>query len=530
VSATSPGQALAVLFGHGDDDHPLWLLAVRANVLLLVGALGLVLASRLTRLRWRHIADRWAELLALGACSLVALVVRFAAASNLLDQGGIPYSRLLVGYRGYFATAQAYALFYLLGRRDLEHAILLNRLVGAATIPLTFALCRTLRPRSMAFPIMAAGLLALSPLHILLSASDALSVFSGFLCALSYLLVATEGAACLLAGALGLALLTQVRYENALLVVPPVLLLVMRRRGIDAAVCVVAGLAYAWPSLAAGLSFQEHVRLADGWRLVTSNEVLFNPFLAVPFLFGGTLLVALARRPLLLLFALAPWTVAAALTIATAESAHHAARGFSNWLLLLVVPAGYGFSLLAERGRYGRVAAGVLLAYFAAKPIRYAGTLRTQYLEVAEHEAFRTMLAAQPPDTVAIVVPDDDLLRRRSGATIETMNKYLSIRAALPRPGAPLVGTTELLAGQADECTGGHCLFFAGLPCLVESINTPAPTQCAKLASEHDLVPLAERTITAAPFERCAVYVEALRRDLCEPTERAVTLALYRIQ
>ncbi|MGH7298045.1 MAG: hypothetical protein ACRELB_24105, partial [Polyangiaceae bacterium] len=30
--------SLFSLFGHGDDDHPLWLLAVRANILLLLGA------------------------------------------------------------------------------------------------------------------------------------------------------------------------------------------------------------------------------------------------------------------------------------------------------------------------------------------------------------------------------------------------------------------------------------------------------------------------------------------------------------
>ena len=525
---TRAAGGLAVLFGHGDDDHPLWLLAIRANVLLLVVAL-LVVAGRLARLRPGTVRRHGHELLAAGACTLVALAFRLFAASNLLDQGGIPYSRMLLGYRGYFATAQAYSLVYFVEGRDLEHAILLNRLAGIATVPLVFVLCRRLRPRSILFPTIAAGLLALCPLHILFSASAALSIFSGFLCALTFVLLATDGAACFVAGLLALALLTQVRYENVLLVVPPVVLLALRGQRLKAAVCAVAGLAYAWPSVAAGISFQDHTALIDGWRRVGSSEVLFNPFLGIPLLFGGALLVALARRPGLLLGALLPWLVAGALTVATAESPQHATHAFSNWLVPIVVAAGYGFSLLAERGIGARIATAMVLAYVAIKPVRYASALSTRYLEMAEHEAFEAMLAAEPPGVTAVIVPDDERMRRRMGATIETMNKYSSVRRGLAKPGAPLVGITDFLAGHAGACKAGGCLFFAGLPCTVESINTFAPPQCQAMGREHRLEPVASTTVTGAPFERCAIYVGRMRESICSVTERTVALTLYRV-
>jgi hypothetical protein len=396
-------------------------------------------------------------------------------------------------------------------------------------VPVVFALCRALQPRSLVFPSVAAGLLALAPLHILVSASDALTVFSGFLCALCWLLVATGAVDCLVAGVLGLALLTQVRYENALMVLPAAALLLHRRRGVAAGFCAVAGVAYAWPSLAAGIVFQDHTELDRAREILLSGEVLTNPFLAIPFLFGAALLVAMARRPLLAAGALAPWLVAGALALRTAESPHTVARGFSNWLVPLVIAAGYGLAQLAGRGRPGQVALALCLAYFAAKPVRYAGALRTRYLEMAEHDAFAAMLSAEPDGAVAVIVPDDERLRRGTGATVETMNAYRSIRRALPRPGAPLVGLTRFLERGVDQCEQGGCLFFAGLPCSVQSLDPYAPSQCGQLAAERTLELVARTTVTAAPFERCAIQVGGLRQSVCAPTERTVDFTLYRV-
>jgi hypothetical protein len=460
----------------------------------------------------------------------VALALRLLAAANLFDLGGIPYSRLLVGYRGTFATAQVYSLFYAVTHRDLEHAILLDRVLGAATVPLVFALCRALRPGSVAFPAIAAGLLAVCPLHVLFSASDGLSIFSGFLCALVYLLVVAGGGPCLAAGALGLALLTQVRYENVLLALPPVVFLLLRRRRLAAALCAAAGLAYVPASLAAGISYQSHARLADAWRTVTSSEVLTNPFLAIPFLLGSAALVGLARRPWLAVAALAPGAVALSLLLATSESPHFAARVLSGWLVPAVVPAGFGLALLAERGKWARLATALLLLHFAIKPLRFAEALRARYLEIDEHEAFAEMLAAAPADATAVIVPDDALLRRSSGATVETMTKYAAIRSGLARPGPPLVGITDALEGRGPSCAGGGCLFFAGLPCSVGGINRFVPAQCAALARGSLLEPLASRTVRAAPFERCSIQAGHLRQDVCTPTETTVTFSLSRVR
>jgi hypothetical protein len=507
-------EALAGLFGHGDDDHPLWLLAVRINVLAWAGTLAVVGARRVLGARRSLPRIGRAPVLACAACTLAALVLRFWATANLLDHGGIPYTRLLTGYRGYFGTAQAYSLFYALTRRDLDHGIWLDRIVGAATVPVVFLLCRRLRPRSLLFPVIAAGLLAFCPVHILFSASDSVTIFSGGLFVLSTLLVLAAGKDAFLAGALGLALLTQVRYEDVLLALPAIVLLGWTRRWWRAAACAAAALAYLPPSLAAGISYEAHGRLAEGGRFLTSNEVLFNPFLALPFLFAGTLLVALSRRPLVVAAAMAPWLVATGLTAATAESPHQAARIASNWLVPITMASGYGFSLLAERGRLAAAAAAVLLIHFAARPVRFADALRARYLEMAEHQAFASMLDRLPPDTAAVVVPDDELLRRRSGVTVETLNKYVAIRAARTAPGARIIGLTSFLEHGDPTCDAGHCAFFEGLPCLVESVNPFARPQCDELARTHPRQPIATWTVVGMPFEPCSVQTGYLRRDV----------------
>lgn len=219
--------------------------------------------------------------------TLLAATLRFLAAGNLLDQGGISYSRMLLGYKGYFATAQVYSLVYTITSRSIEQAILLNRIAGTLTVPMLYLLCRGLLPSSRALAVLSALTLAVSPLHILLSASADLAPFGGLLTVASWALVA-YGARLpdedrlgkrltLLVGALGLALLTQARMENVLLLAPPVLFIFWRGRQRPDLYRL------AWPSLAvlcglvlfysislalAGSPFHAHGGLHEGMEAV----------------------------------------------------------------------------------------------------------------------------------------------------------------------------------------------------------------------------------------------------------------------
>src|SRR5580698_9280874 len=130
-------RALEALFGHGDDDFPLWLAIIRVHILLwaactLVSAAGL--AVRLARGPASRADATWVASLTALAAALRFVVVP----SNLMDLGGIAYSRLLLGYRGNFATAQVYALVYRWTARDMDHALLINRVAGTLTVPLVY--------------------------------------------------------------------------------------------------------------------------------------------------------------------------------------------------------------------------------------------------------------------------------------------------------------------------------------------------------------------------------------------------------
>jgi hypothetical protein len=514
---------LARLFGHGDDDHPLWLLAVRVDVLFVLAAVLVASAVALARLRRHDLARLRTPILVAALVTLAAAALRVYATGNLLDQGGIPYSRLLVGYRGNFAAAQAYALVYALAGRSIEHAIFLDRLAGIATVPLVFVLARSLVPRSLAFPALAAGLLAVSPLHAILSASDALSGFSAFVCALGWACLARGRATWTVAGLLALSLLTQVRYEDALLVVPAVIFLAVRGRRTAAGLAIVAGLVFVPAQLLAGSSFQPHPRAA-------SLAGLLDPVVGLPLLAAGAVLVVLARRPWLLVAALAPFACVLALAAGTAEIPFDAARIVANLVVPLVVAAAYGFARLARLGPAGRLAAAAVAVFAASRPLVHQGELRARYLEIAENDAFASLLASVPDDVEAVVVPDDDVMRGAEHATVEQLGKYRAIRRALPRRGPPLVGLTAFLEHPPGWCPPGHCLFFRGLPCVADTVNRPARAQCDALAERDPMTPVAAVHARGAPYLACIARSGNDRRRSCDPAVQDVDFALLRIR
>src|SRR5262249_1267067 len=147
---------LDILFGKGDDTYPFWLEIIRINILFVLLCAAVVIAWNLAPSRLRRIRDARADIgIAFGLTMLAALLRFLVARANLMDFGGIAYSRLLLGYKGYFATAQVYSLFYELTARDLEHAILFDRIAGTVTIPLVYLLCRRLRPNDEFLPAAA---------------------------------------------------------------------------------------------------------------------------------------------------------------------------------------------------------------------------------------------------------------------------------------------------------------------------------------------------------------------------------------
>jgi hypothetical protein len=540
---------LDVLFGAGDTDHPFWLLTVRINILLFIVCAAVVVAWNLSPCRLRRAWEVKTEVCAVVLLTVLAGVLRLVIArTNLMDHGGIAYSRLLLGYKGYFGTAQVFSLFYRLTARDIEHAIFCNRIAGTLTIPLVYIFCRNLAPAAKFFPVTAAFLLAIYPLHILFSASDALAIFSGSLAAASFALLSgasdkRESRAVArvrdLGGFAGLALLTQVRYENVLLLVIPAIILLARRHSARflplVPVLVVPAIftgIYGYEAVTSGLTYQKLVNRWESWNTVEWQLVL-NPFVAVPVLFIGTVAVRAYKGLGLGDLALLPWLGAFVLTVLTIDSGHSAARVYANWLILILPLVAYGFSLmLSAPGWLAKAIAALALLALGAQPMLMRDRLETQYLEILENDRFKSWLAIPHPGAISLIVPDDELLRRQAHSTLEVFNKYVMIRAAsadaarLPR----LVELTEYLEHpQETSCTHGACLFFFGLPCTEGKMYPLASEQCQELLRRHRTSVLEETTVVAAPFAKCSIYTGALWKQLCDPAIKPRRFALYRI-
>lgn len=550
-------QWLDVLFGPGDDGYPFWLNVVRVNILLFLACVGFLAVRTVSAGRWRRALRPLtspSQSAKLGAYTVFALTVlaaalRFVVARpNLMDFGGIPYSRLLFGYKGYFATAQFYSLLYGLTSRDIEHAILFDRIAGTLTIPLVYVLCRRLAPGTKLFPALAAFLFAVYPLHVLFSASDALAVFSIFLAAASYVLLAGNPATedtrvatiRYLAGFSGLVLLTQARYENVLLLVPPALLLLTRRRALARGPLLVSlllsglfGLVYAYEAWTAGLSFRNPVDLQRGLDL-TVHHLLLNPFLSLPVLFLGTLAIFIYERLWLGALALLPWICASLLCIGAAEDGHGTARIFTTWLILILPFAAYGFSLLCmTRLIVVRTVAAIAVLYFGLLPIATHHRLATQYLEVLENDRFNALLANLPPGVDKIVVPDDEIMWRRSHSTFEVYRKYQAILWGRPSEArrVQLIPLTDFLdSAEKERCQPNGCLFFFGLPCMEHLMFPETRAQCAELLRTQRTSVLDTTEAVAAPFVSCSVYVGTLAEQLCKPAILPHRFASYRIE
>ncbi len=540
---------LDLLFGMGDDDFPYWLMAVRTNILLWMACVIGTSAYALAPHRLRRIADaRLQTGIAIGL-TVLAVALRFGVASaNLLDFGGIPYSRLLLGYKGHFAIAQTYSLFYEVFGRTIENAILLNRIAGVLTVPLVYALCLRLELGRQA-AVLAALLLAASPVHIMFSASDSLGTFSMFLAVVSYLSITVAvssdakrsiRAIAALGGFLGLTLLTQVRYENVLFALPVAVYLLAHYRtvpwrliGPAATVAAVFVAFYAVAASNAGLSYQNPVLLSQAWPMVRDHLIL-NPFAAVPILLLGTLAVLLMTRMPVGILAALPLPGAIALALLS-ESGHGAVRVYSTWLVLILPIAAYGYSLVLDsEWRLPRWIGGAAVALLLAQPIVTGNALGTRYLEIREHDFFRLQVAQLPATVERLIVPDDMLMRRRYHSTVELYNKYSMTLAGVPEIAGRItvVELTTILEDETPEktCRPGTCAFFRGLPCAQQNVYRLTPEQCDALQKTTELQPLHEQTIESAPFRDCAVYVGEQRRELCEPAVRDTTFGIYLIR
>src|SRR5262249_30055995 len=119
-----------------------------------------------------------------------------------------------------------------------------------------------------------------------------------------------------IAAFLGLSLLTQVRYENVLFLLPAAIYLVVERQVIrrgDLALGLGTFLTftavYAYWTLTAGYSYQPQVSLATG-LVVAQRDILLNPFLSIPILLVGTFVAILGLPRNLKPMPLLPWLVA----------------------------------------------------------------------------------------------------------------------------------------------------------------------------------------------------------------------------
>jgi hypothetical protein len=409
-----------------------------------------------------------------------------------------------------------------------------------------YVLCRQLEPGARLFPALAAFLFAVYPLHILLSASDALPAFSLFLTAASYVLLA--GGADdppvvrrirYLGGVAGLSLLTQVRYENALFFVPVALAWLARRRALplrELLPAVLAGGAfiafYAAAALTSELSFQNPILLSAGVeRLI--HHIALNPFLALPSLLLGTIGVWMYAGAVAGILAVLPWLVALGLAFLV-DTGHGAARVYAGWLILILPVSAYGFSLmLAAPEIAAKLVAAMALLHLAVQPISSYERLADRHLEMRDNDFFREVLAHLPPGVEQIVVPDDEILRRHSHSTNEVFQKYAMIlagyRELAPRP--RLVSLTQFVEQpEPGRCAGGECVFFFGLPCLEQRVYPYAREQCQAVLATHRATLLRETSMAAAPFLDCAIYTGAQYRRFCRPGVKSQSMAAYRIE
>jgi len=227
-----------------------------------------------------------------------------------------------------------------------------------------------------------------------------------------------------------------------------------------------------------------------------------------------------------------PWLVAGALVVLTTDSGHSAARILANWLVLLLPLAAWGFALMLGGRWPARLLAAAVLLVLIAQPWLLRAQLGARHLEIVEHEWFSALLATVPPGTAALVVPDDELLRRQAGSTLEVMHKYAMIRAAQPDAAAlpRLIGITEYLEHpERAGCGPGTCLFVHGVPCLQQEVYPFTHVQCAALLREHRTTELDALDVVAAPFVPCAIYAGAASQRFCAPALRPQRLRLYRL-
>jgi hypothetical protein len=533
------------VFGRGDDDHPFWLLTVRINILVFLICAALVLRRRLSRHQVARMSS--AEWRTLAIVTLLAAALRLLVVpSNLVDFGGIPYSRLLYGYKGYFATAQFFSPVYQLTTRSIEHGIFLQRLAATLTIPLVYRLCRCFGAKR--FAAIAAFLFAVYPLHILFSASDALAVFTTFLAAAAYLLIAgavtsaDRSAARLLylGGFAGLALLTQVRPENVLLLIPVALYLFIRRRALrlgewvgPLAVTAVFSIVYGYQAWVSGLTHQSPIDAQRGFDLAIQHLAL-NPFFAIPVLLFPTVAIAFYHGVGLALLAMAPWAAALALCTVTVEDGHGAARIFANWLILILPCAAYGLSLmLGAPLRAVRFLAVLALVYLAALPVLTGDRLTAQHAEIIENDRFRALLDSPPPGTDRIIVPDDELMWRQYHTTLEVYRKYAAILAGLPQAAQrlQLMKLTDYLSDpRSAACAAGRCVFFFGLPCMEQPIYAVTRQQCETMLRSRRMTVVDDTEVVAGPFVACSIYSGGWKRRFCDPATAPRSFRVYRIE
>lgn len=536
-----------MLFGHGDDGYPFWLLTVRVNILVLVASAAVLIMSALRPARVRPMLSGRLDLGVAAAFTTVAAALRwFVVQHNVADLGGISYSRILLGYNGHFGAAQLYSLVYARGSRSMEQAIVLNRLAATLTVPLLYALCRRVAPARRAFAVCATALLSLHPLHLLFSATDALPIVSILLAVGSYWCLAravgsendrvSPRTVAALTGAAGLALVTQVRYENALFLAPPLLYFFAVRPSIPYRPLGPAGALlglllaiYAASAVSAESSYQNPIHWADGLR-ASARDVFVNQIFAIGPVLVGTMAALLDRHtPVRWAMALPLVVALPVITMGGAQGYNHA-RTYLTHVLLLSLVAGYGLAQLwASDHRFGRGIAVTCLLWVAVLPCCFWQNLRERHLETAEHDFFTAALAALPAGVNRIIVPDDDVLARMTHSTIELVNKYRMIAQAAGS-GIELLGASRYVEHPEEiDCGRGNCLFFHGVPCMGLRYYWFAQDGCAQLMAKRSGPPWREEEVVGGSFLDCSIYRGTMRRQLCEAARHTQHFGLYPI-
>jgi hypothetical protein len=442
----------------------------------------------------------------------------FIAESNILDIGGISYSRLLEGYPGHFGVPELYSPVYYFSGRTIENGIILNRLAGCITIwAAGHVLFRiTGSPAGAVFGSLAA---AVFPLHILLSA--------GTLCTVAFILFSVLLIGCLvhlvrkpdlLSFFLSfqiLVFMTEIRGEALFFLVFSIPLLIYtwlrfrKDRWYHAAGIISLSMLAIYISCSSA-SDRSHVEVIMNSfeildkiilrfiRINITNDAVMPPIYPLAFLLS---LFFIRLRYSLPIITFSIFVLLAQLKISDTPGSDLNNSGvllyFSSFYFLLWFGAAWMlYMLYRQKSTIIKVCNGVMIFLFVSLPFIYYPLFNLQFANIEEHRFIKNFIGSQP-DSCNYVYADHKHLTPGSEHTYEQGKQFTEVLKGIDPEGffKRMVSTSDLLEEKPESLemldrwlSEKSCVFFYhGSICTVFDLYTYA--DCYEIWKRYMLKP-----------------------------------------